>query len=190
MIDRMKERATTQLSNQKDKATDGLGSVAQVVRQGTQQLRDQHHETIAGYVERAADQIDRFSQQLRDKDINELFDDAQRLARRRPAVFIGSAFALGVIGARFLKSSSRSEHDDTRSEGSSYQSGASRERSGVYGSSVYSSESNVGTGSPVNTELPTSATEPTRSTSGARATGAGRTGAGTRSRRTPGTERS
>ena len=105
VIDRVKDRAAAQLSTQKDKATDGLGSVAQFVRQGTQQLRDQQHETLAGYVEQAADQIDRFSQQLRNKDVSELFNDAQRLARRNPAVFIGSAFAIGLVGARFFKSS-------------------------------------------------------------------------------------
>jgi len=112
MIDTMKQRATDQLSSQKNKATDGLGSIAQIARQGTRQLRDQQHDTLAGYVERAADQIDRLSQQLRDKDVNELVNDAQRLARRRPALFIGAAFALGVIGARFFKSSSRDTRDD------------------------------------------------------------------------------
>ena len=34
VIDRVKDRAAAQLSSQKDKATDGLGSVAQFVRQG------------------------------------------------------------------------------------------------------------------------------------------------------------
>jgi len=29
----------------------------------------------------------------------------QRFARKQPALFVGSAFAIGVIGARFLKSS-------------------------------------------------------------------------------------
>jgi len=134
MIDRVKERAAAQLSDQKDKATDGLGSVAHMVRQGTQQLRDQQHETLAGYVERAADQIDRLSQQLRDKDVGELVENAQNMARRRPAVFIGSAFALGVIGARFFKSSST---DDQYERSTSFRrSGSYRPPSGnVYGSS-------------------------------------------------------
>ena len=105
MVDRMKERAAAQINSQKDRATDGLGTVAQAVRQSTQQLRDQHHETVASYVEQAADQIERLSQRLRQKDIGSLLGDAQRLARRQPALFIGSAFALGVICARFLKSS-------------------------------------------------------------------------------------
>src|SRR3954464_374505 len=119
IVDRVRDKAAAQLSSQKDRATDGLGSVAQAVRQSTQQLRDQKHDTIAGYVEQAADQIEKFSQRLRDKDVGELLDDAQRLGRRRPAVFIGSAFALGVIGARFLKSSSDDDRDVYRGEGSS-----------------------------------------------------------------------
>ena len=109
MVDRMKDRAAAQINSQKDRATDGLGTVAQAVRQSTQQLRDQHHETVASYVEQAADQIERLSQRLRQKDIGSLLGDAQQLARRQPALFIGSAFALGVICARFLKSSPPAE---------------------------------------------------------------------------------
>jgi hypothetical protein len=106
LMGRVRERATAQLSTQKDRATDGLGSVAQVVRQSTQQLRENKHDSIAQYVDKAADQIDRFSTELRNRDVGELVNDVQRFARRQPALFVGSAFAIGVIGARFLKSSS------------------------------------------------------------------------------------
>jgi len=102
----VRERATAQLSSQKDRATDGLGSVAQAVRQSTQHLRDNKQDAIANYVEKAADQIDRFSTQIRNRDVGELVNEVQRFARRQPALFVGSAFAIGVIGARFLKSSS------------------------------------------------------------------------------------
>jgi vacuolar-type H+-ATPase subunit E/Vma4 len=112
IMDKVKDGAVSQLSTQKDRATDGIGSVAQAVRQSTQQLREQQHDTIAQYVEQAADQIDRFTQRLREKDVRELVSDAQRLARRQPAVFIGSAFALGLVAARFLKSSARSDEAD------------------------------------------------------------------------------
>jgi hypothetical protein len=109
IVDRVKERATAQLSTQKDRATDGLGSVAQAVRQTTQGLRDHHHDTVARYAEQAADQIERFSERLKHKNVTELLDDAQRLARRQPALFVGGAFAIGLLGARFLKSSSPSD---------------------------------------------------------------------------------
>ena len=103
---KVRERAAAQLTTQKDRALDGLGGVAQAVRQTTQSLREQQHGTLAGYVEQAADQIERLSRNLKQKDIGELVSDAQRLARRQPALFVGSAFAIGLLGARFFKSSS------------------------------------------------------------------------------------
>jgi ElaB/YqjD/DUF883 family membrane-anchored ribosome-binding protein len=105
IMGRVRNTANTRLSQQKDRATEGLGSVAQAVRQSTQQLRDQKHFTLAQYVEQAADQLDKLSTRLKEKNINELVDDAQRFARQRPALFIGSAFAVGLIGSRFFKSS-------------------------------------------------------------------------------------
>jgi hypothetical protein len=111
LVGKVREQATAQLSSQKDKATEGLGSVAQAVRETTQHLRDNQHETVAHYAEQAAEQIERFSQGLKNKDVGELMNDAQRLARRQPALFVGGAFALGLLGARFLKSSSPDDRD-------------------------------------------------------------------------------
>ena len=105
LMGKLKDGAVSQLNTQKNRATDGIGSVAQAVRQGTQQLKDQQHDVIARYVEDAASRIDRFAHTLRDRDVNDLLSDAQRFARRNPALFIGSAFAIGLFSARFLKSS-------------------------------------------------------------------------------------
>ena len=105
IVNRVKESAAAQLTTQKNRGTDALGQVANAVRSSTQKLREERHDTIAGYIDKAADQIDNWSRRLRDKDIDELMSDVQRLARRQPAVFISSAFALGLVGARFFKSS-------------------------------------------------------------------------------------
>lgn len=105
LMEKVRSGATAQLSTQKDRATDGVGSVIQAVRQSTQHLRDSDHPTIAHYVDEAANQIERVSNRLKEKDIGELLRDAQQFARRNPAVFIGSAFAVGLLGARFFKSS-------------------------------------------------------------------------------------
>jgi hypothetical protein len=64
----------------------------------------------AWYEPSRADQIDTWSRRIREKNLDELVTDVQRLARRQPAVFIGSAFAVGLLAARFLKSS-RPEND-------------------------------------------------------------------------------
>jgi hypothetical protein len=103
--DQVKDRASLQLRQQKDHMTAGLGNVADVVRQTGQQLRDDHQDAAAQVVERAADQLQRFSNHLRERDIDELVSDARRLARQQPALFIGSSFAAGLIAARFIKAS-------------------------------------------------------------------------------------
>lgn len=105
VMNRVKETASAQLSSQKNRATDGLGSIASAVRETSRPLREKKQDAIAEYVEKAADQLEQFSTRLRERDVNELVNDAQQFARRRPAVFIGGAFLVGVAAARFLKSS-------------------------------------------------------------------------------------
>src|SRR2546423_1792329 len=100
IMEKVRDGATSQLSTQKDRATEGMGSIAQAVRQSTQHLRDNHHDTIAQYVDQAANQLEQLSNRLKQKDVSELLRDAQQLAKKRPAVFIGSAFAVGLLGAR------------------------------------------------------------------------------------------
>jgi ElaB/YqjD/DUF883 family membrane-anchored ribosome-binding protein len=120
-MDRVRDGASSQISQQKDRATEGLTSLAQAVRQSTQSLRDNQQGTVAQYVERAADRIEQFSTTLRERDLKELARDAERFARRQPAVFIGAAFAAGVLAARFLKSSADGDvyRNDYRPMGSS-----------------------------------------------------------------------
>jgi hypothetical protein len=138
LVDRVRERASTQLNSQKNRATDEIGSAVRAVRQSTRQLRDQRHETVAQYIESAADQLDRFANRLKDKNVNEIFDDAQRLARQQPALFIGGAFALGLLGSRFLKSSSP-ERQVSRMDGGDYY------RHTEFAEPAYRGESTVGT---------------------------------------------
>jgi hypothetical protein len=141
----VRDKAAEQLTTQKDRALEGLGGVADAVRKTTQSLREQQHETLAGYVEQAADQIERFSRNLKNKDVGELVRDAQGLARRQPALFVGSAFAIGLLGARFFKSSSpeRGVYRGTQYGGEQGQYGSGyrtdSERS-AYGGGTYGSE--------------------------------------------------
>jgi hypothetical protein len=105
LADQVRRQATTQLSGQKDRAAQGLSSLVHAVRETGRQLRNSDQVGIAGYVESAADQIDDLSRHIGDKDVRELIEDAQRFARRQPAVFLGLSFGVGLLGARFLKSS-------------------------------------------------------------------------------------
>jgi hypothetical protein len=100
------EQAKSQAATQKDKAADSLSSVAQALRQSGQQLQDNGQGAIAGAVNKGADQVDQLSDYLRQRDVNQLIAEAEDFARRQTPLFLAGAFALGVMAARFLKSSS------------------------------------------------------------------------------------
>lgn len=110
LVDTVKQQASSQINAQKQRATEGLGSVVSAVRQTSERLRENRQPGVAQYVERAADQIERFSAHLRDRDIDELMNEARELARRQPALFVGTSFAAGLVAARFFKASSPARH--------------------------------------------------------------------------------
>lgn len=115
---RIREHAAAQLSTQKDLLSAGLENVASAARQSTPYLRDRQHDAIAEYVDRAADGLDRFSTELRERHVNDIMADVGRAAKKQPALFIGAAVAIGVIGARLVQM--RNERNRERDESISY----------------------------------------------------------------------
>ena len=105
----LKEQVATQvtgtMAHQKDAASDNLNTVAHAFRQTGAHLRDSDQAGIAGYVDRAAGQVEHFAGYLGKRDPREIAQDAELFARREPALFLGGALALGLFAARFLKSS-------------------------------------------------------------------------------------
>jgi len=96
------------VNTQKARAADGLGCVAQALRQSGEQLRSNDSGTsVHQYISTAADRVDRFSDYLRRSSVSDMMNQVEDFARRQPAVFIGGAMMLGLLGARFLKSSNR-----------------------------------------------------------------------------------
>ena len=107
------EQVKSGASRGKDQAAQTLSGVAQSLRLSSQQLREQDQAGVSRYAEQAADQVERLSNYLQNTDVNEIVDRIEELARRQPAVFLGGAFTLGLLGARFLKSSRRRESQAT-----------------------------------------------------------------------------
>ena len=94
------------------RAADSLSSVAQTLRDTTQSF-DARGDGIGRYINEAADRVDNLAHYLHDRELNEIVDQVEDFARRQPVAFLGGAFALGILGARFLKSSqgSMSRHE-------------------------------------------------------------------------------
>jgi hypothetical protein len=100
----IQQRVTSRVDEQKNRAAEGLGGIADVFRNASNELRNEN-ETIASYVDMASDQMRRFADQIREKGVADMLDDVHAFARRRPALFIGGAFLVGIGIARFLKAS-------------------------------------------------------------------------------------
>jgi hypothetical protein len=106
----IQQRVTSRVDEQKNRAADGIGGIADVIRNASNELRNEN-EALASYVDMASDQMRRFADQIRERGVNDMMDDVTRFARRRPALFIGGAFLVGIGIARFLKSTSMSGDD-------------------------------------------------------------------------------
>ncbi|HTH24527.1 MAG TPA: hypothetical protein VL919_05420 [Vicinamibacterales bacterium] len=101
----IQQRVTSRVDEQKNRAADGLFGIADVFRSAGNELRNEN-ETLASYVDTASDQLKRFADTIRQRGVADMLDDVHAFARRRPALFIGGAFLIGLGIARFLKASS------------------------------------------------------------------------------------
>jgi hypothetical protein len=102
MTDQARSMIRGSVSERASKSALGVSDLARTLRQTSRQLEGN---TAGSFVDRAADQLDRVSELLETKDPEELVHNVERFAREQPLLFLGGAFALGIAGARFLKSS-------------------------------------------------------------------------------------
>lgn len=124
------EQVRSGVSAGKSRAANALGSVAQSLLMSSQQLRAQDQDGMSRYVERAANKVEQLSDYMQNTSPGEMADRVEQFARREPGLFLGGAFALGFLGARFLKSSRR-DQEQQRWQGGAYR-GTSQQRGGMY----------------------------------------------------------
>lgn len=105
VADQAKAQVTNQIDAKKDSAVQTMGTVANVLRETGGKLKEAG--PLADVAERAAEGIERVAGFVRTRDIGDLATEVERFARREPALFLGAALAVGLLGGRFLKSSAR-----------------------------------------------------------------------------------
>lgn len=93
-----------QVDRQTSRGADDLGDVARALRKTSRDLKGN---LATPYVDKVADQVERAADYLRSADLKSVMRSAEDYARREPLLFLGGAFALGMVAARFLGSSSR-----------------------------------------------------------------------------------
>jgi hypothetical protein len=106
-IRQARDSATTSLTQSRQQAAERIGGIAGAMRSTSGHLRSENQPNVANLADSLAEQMERLSSYLRDRDLRGFQRDAESFARRQPALAIGAALALGMLGARFFKSSQR-----------------------------------------------------------------------------------
>lgn len=151
MTDQAKQQAQSMLSRQKGQLTDTLSSVSSSLSQTGDSLRQQNQPTVAGVVDQAAGKVESVSRYLESHELNELVADVENFARRNTGLFLGGALALGVVAARFVKSSTPSTGTNSPSrgyyggsQGYGYEGGQGYNTPGAYSQGTYRAEPRYG----------------------------------------------
>ncbi len=98
----MQSRTVSLISNQKNKAAEGIEKLAQAIKAMGQKLEEQDQKRFSDLTLKAAVKVDEFGRSIREKEVEELLGDVKRLAREHPVILCGSAFALGFVLSRFV----------------------------------------------------------------------------------------
>ena len=88
-----------------------LGQIAASVRVAAREL-DPASPQLAGFAREAAERIDDFSRQVRDKTVDELLETSSDFARRQPAMLFGAAAAVGFLLFRMMKTTATFASDE------------------------------------------------------------------------------
>lgn len=138
VVDQAKEQAASRLDDRKDQMVESFGSVADALRQASKHLKQNDQTPIAQYADKAAERVEQWTNNLRGKDVQEIMHDVEDYARRQPALFLGGAFVVGLLAARFLKSTAHRDEDQGDSRGfEGYRGGSRGYGSGGYRSGGY-----------------------------------------------------
>lgn len=114
--------AERQLTGGKDRAAQVIGQLAEALRHtGATMSSGTDMPMLNDYLGRAASKVDGLSDYLQEKSLTDVVGDVERFARRDPVLFLGSAFLIGLLGGRFLRSA---QPDRTSTSGTRARQGA------------------------------------------------------------------
>jgi len=88
----------------KTRATTALDDLSQVVSDAALSIDERLGSEFGEYARRAADAVTGLADGLRDRDVDQLFDDGRNLVRKSPGIALGAAAVVGFTLVRLIKS--------------------------------------------------------------------------------------
>lgn len=107
-----RDRAGSTFTQSRRQAADQIGGIGHAFRRTSDTLRGEDQARFADVADTVSRQIDRVADYLRESDGRTIARDLESLARRQPGLVFAGAFALGVVAARFFKSSTPGYRSD------------------------------------------------------------------------------
>jgi ElaB/YqjD/DUF883 family membrane-anchored ribosome-binding protein len=98
--DKLRSAATTT----KTKAVEAAGTVSKIVDDAAGKIDENFGAQYGDYARTAAKSIDDFAAKMEAKDVDQIADDARDFVKKRPAIAIGAAAAIGFAIIRLFKS--------------------------------------------------------------------------------------
>lgn len=105
-LGKVADKAKSMAEQQKEAMAGEIETVADAVSKVAREL-EASEAGVAGYARTLSDTVSRFSETVKNKDVDELLSMAEQFGRRQPAAFMGVAALAGFAASRFLVASAR-----------------------------------------------------------------------------------
>lgn len=112
----------------KTRTSDALEEFSRIVEEAAESIEDRLGPQFSPYARRAAEAVGGFATTLRERDVDQLYDDVAGFVRRSPAVAIGVAAALGFVAVRLIKAGLPEPGGSARTEEPPGQTGGRKRR--------------------------------------------------------------
>jgi len=97
------ERVRQFADDGKSRASDKLDEISRIVEEAAASIEERLGPQYGGYARRAAEGVSGFAGTLRDREVDELYEDVREFVRKSPGVAIGAAAAIGFVLVRLAK---------------------------------------------------------------------------------------
>jgi hypothetical protein len=118
--------------DQKGRAADRVGNYSSAVRESARAL-EQDDPNVAHFANQAADRIEAVADYIRDSDFSRLREDAEGVARRHPALFMGGMLLAGLVLGNMAKAAGqdlrKKDGDEDYSPGADFEGAGFGEQS-------------------------------------------------------------
>jgi len=111
VLNQAKERAATMAQEQKQSAAQHIGRYGNALRDSAKSV-EQEDPNVAYFANRAAERIEKIADYVRSTDLDGLRRDAENIARRHPALFMGGMFVAGLVVGGLIKASAATIRED------------------------------------------------------------------------------